>query len=178
MIVSDVTKQRRYYESQQLVESIDVGLLWRPGNQKGSPLSIANRPPTRMEWWWSHGVPTIGYPMVVRRRTLFLSAFGRSVLWTADDGGHSAAQAYLEGATRARYPARLHNITEPAQIQAAVCELAPTPVRACAQRTALRAAAVTSPQFSAFELLAVLCAAADACGASSRPPRPGARGRG
>ena len=48
-----------YYESQQLHEVIDVGFVWRPSHQKGSSFAVTNRPPTRMHWWWAHGLPVI-----------------------------------------------------------------------------------------------------------------------
>ena len=134
--LDDDTQQRGYYRSPQLHETVDLGLLWRPGNQAGSPFAVANRPPTRMAWWWSHGVPTLGYPMA----------------------------AYTEGAARARYPAHLLNVSRVVDLPAALCALMPPRRRACLREAALRGAAVTSAQYSAHELVVALCELASACG--------------
>lgn len=61
----DVTHQKQYYEEPRpptpsLHDTVDIGILWKPGNQMGGQLAIRNRPPTRMHWWWSHGIPTLG----------------------------------------------------------------------------------------------------------------------
>ena len=132
----DHTKQRPYYESKLLHDKVDVGLLWRPGNQKvGGAFGIRNRPPTRMHWWWSHGVPTLGYPMV----------------------------AYTEGAARAGYPAELLNVSRTTDLPAALCAVSSSETRSCLRAAALRGAAVTSPQYSALELVAALCGVAKTC---------------
>ena len=34
----DTTHQRRYYHAPQLLDLIDVGLVWRPGHQQGQDL--------------------------------------------------------------------------------------------------------------------------------------------
>ena len=134
--LEDATHQHGYYRTPQLHEAVDLGLLWRPGNQVGSSFAVANRPPTRMAWWWSHGVPTLGYPMA----------------------------AYAEGAARAGYPAQLLNVSRVVDLPAALCALMPQRRRACLREAALRGAAVTSPQYSAHELVVSLCELASTCG--------------
>jgi len=140
----DVARQRRYYErhdpNQSLHDEIDVALLWLPGNQLGTNLAIANRPPTRLAWWWSHGVPTLGYPMV----------------------------AYVEAAQRAGYPRQLLNLTRPTDIVHALCAISRPATRKCLRSHALRGAALTSPQYSALELVVGLCAVAEQCAPGKR----------
>jgi hypothetical protein len=137
----DETRQRGYYDAPKLHELIDVGLLWSPTNQLGNAFAVANRPPTRMAWWWSHGVPTIGYPM----------------------------QAYVEGSRRAGYPTTLLNLTNAIDVQRALCAIADQRTRRCLRSSALRGAALTSPQYSARELVAAVCIVVEACS------RPGGR---
>lgn len=132
----DPTGQRRYYESSQLLELVDVGLVWRPGHQQGGPLAVGNRPPTRMHWWFSHHVPVIGYPMA----------------------------AYVDAARRAKYPLELLNLTTDAQVAAALRRIAPRDTRACLQHLAAHGGARSTAWFSAIELLASICAVARRCG--------------
>ena len=136
--LQDETGQRRHYESARLLELIDVGILWRPGNQKGSATAVLNRPPTRMHWWWSHGIPVIGYPM----------------------------EAYLDAGRRVGYPLELLNLTKSRHIEEALRRLAPPEERSCLQARARRGAALSSPSYSAIELLATICAVAERCGAT------------
>lgn len=131
----DKTRQRRFYESEELIELIDVGLVWRPGHQKGGHMAVHNRPPTRMAWWWSHGIPVVGYPMA----------------------------AYTEGASRVGYPVRLLNVSAPARLEEALCSIASREERACLQRAALRGAALSGPQYSSLELIAAACKVAEIC---------------
>ena len=93
-LLLDPTHQQRYYSSAELLDLVDVGLVWRPGHQQGGPLAIRNRPPTRMHWWWSHGIPVIGYPM----------------------------NAYVDAARRAHYPTDLLNLTTEGDIVNALRE--------------------------------------------------------
>ena len=88
-----------------------------------------------MYWWWSHGVPTLGYPMI----------------------------AYVEGANRAGYPAAMLNLTRTIDLPQMLCSIYRPEARDCLRNAALRGAALTSPQYSAQELLAALCEVANAC---------------
>jgi len=72
--------------------------------------------------------------------------------------------AYTEGASRAGYPPELMNLTRAIDLPAAICALAPPEARACLREHALRGASLTSPQYSAQELLAAICEVAEACG--------------
>jgi hypothetical protein len=113
----------------------------------GNPFAVANRPPTRMAWWWSHGVPVLGFPM----------------------------EAYVEGARRAGYPPTLLNLTRAVDVERALCAVADARTRGCLRRSALHGAALTSPQYSARELLAALCVVAESCapgGVLRRTPPP------
>jgi hypothetical protein len=134
--IRDTTLQRRYYDSPRLLEAIDVGLVWRPGHQQGGRIAVDNRPPTRMHWWWSHGIPVVGYPMM----------------------------AYLDAARRAGYPEELLNLTTTEQIEMALRRLAPASERSCLQRLSWRGAHLSSPWYASLELLAAVCAAAERCG--------------
>lgn len=75
--------------------------------------------------------------------------------------------AYAEGAVRAGYPTELMNLTRALDLPALLCALAPSEVRTCLREHALRGAALTSPQYSAQELLAAICDVAEACGIGS-----------
>lgn len=132
----DPTHQRRYYESAQLLELIDVGLVWKPGHQQGGRIAQHNRPPTRMHWWWSHGIPVIGSPMA----------------------------AYVDAARRAHYPEELLNLTTADHIEAALHRLAAADERQCLQRAARHGAHLSSPWYAALELLAAICAVGERCG--------------
>ena len=134
-LLADTTRQRSYYETRDLHELVDIGLLWKPGHQTGGPFAIRNRPPTRMNWWWSHGVPTLGYPMV----------------------------AYVEGAARAGYPVGLFNVTRVVDLPAVLCSLLRPATRRCLREAALRGSTLTSPQYSAQELLAAICEIENRC---------------
>lgn len=135
-VLADPTQQRKYYESPELLERIDVGLVWRPGHQQGGPIAISNRPPTRMHWWWSHRIPVIGYPM----------------------------EAYLDAARRAQYPTELLNLTTADHIQHALVRIASVEDRVCLQRTAGHGARLSSPWHSSLELLVSVCSLAEQCG--------------
>ena len=129
----DATGQRPLYQVPRLHELIDVGLLWSPGGQVGNAMAVANRPPTRLHWWWSEGMPTIGEPMV----------------------------AYAEAAWRVGYPRALLNLSKPYDIQQALqCAVRTRITRQCLRSRAQLAAQLTSPQHSAMQLLVSLCAVA------------------
>jgi hypothetical protein len=134
--LSDPTHQRQYYESSQLLELIDVGVVWRPGHQHGGKIAIDNRPPTRMHWWWSHGIPVIGYPM----------------------------QAYLDAARRARYPEDLLNLTTSERVESVLLRIDAQEERRCLQRVAHHGAHISSPWYAALELLAAICTVGERCG--------------
>lgn len=134
-ILLDTTKQRVFYDVPSLHHTIDVGLLWRPGNQMGVPFAVRNRPPTRMFWWWSHGVPVLGYPMV----------------------------AYAEGAERAGYPREMLNVSRAIDLPATLCALQDAQTRTCLRAAALRGSTLSSPQYSAHQLVAALCEVATTC---------------
>ena len=89
----------------------------------------------RMAWWWSHGIPVVGYPMA----------------------------AYTEGASRVGYPLALLNVSTPARLEHALCSIASREERACLQRAALRGAMLTGPQHSSLELIAGACKLAEIC---------------
>ena len=137
-LMLDPTHQQRYYSSAELLNLVDVGLVWRPGHQQGGPLAIRNRPPTRMHWWWSHGIPVIGYPM----------------------------EAYVDAARRVHYPTELLNLSGAADIEHALRRIAPAEDRACLRATSVHGARVTSPWYSSYELFAALCELATRCGKS------------
>ena len=138
--LDDVTGQQKYYESTVVRDQVDVALLWRPGNQLGGSLAVANRPPTRLAWWWSHGVPTVGYPMV----------------------------AYVEAARRVGYPVQLLNLTRPPDVLRALCAISEASTRHCLHTRAIHGAALTSPQASSLTLIAALCSIAEQCAPSGR----------
>ena len=71
--------------------------------------------------------------------------------------------AYVEAAERVRYPVHLLNLTRPEAVVAALCALSPPAVRRCLRKRALRGAALSSPQFSANELIVGLCSVAKDC---------------
>jgi len=50
-----------FYHDVPWIDEIDVALLW-PSQQNYRSNELEARPPTRMLFWWSHGVPTIFYP--------------------------------------------------------------------------------------------------------------------
>ena len=137
----DTTHQRRYYHAPQLLDLIDVGLVWRPGHQQGSKISVNKRPPTRLHWWWSHGIPTIGYPM----------------------------NAYIDAARRAQYPVDLLNLTTADDIERALHQMESQDERSCLQLAAKRGGCLSSPWYAGLELLAAICSAGRACGLPLRP---------
>ena len=132
----DPTRQRRYYESADLLKHVDIGLVWRPGHQQGGNIAIGNRPPTRLHWWWSHGLPAIGYPM----------------------------NAYLEAAGRADYPVGLLNLTSSQALEQALRTLSSQHERSCLQRSVRHGASLSSPWYASVELLAAICTVARRCG--------------
>jgi hypothetical protein len=137
----DTTHQRIYYESTKLLDLIDVGIVWRPGHQQGGNLAISNRPPTRLHWWWSHGIPTIGYPM----------------------------NAYIDAARRAQYPEELLNLTTAGDIEHALRNIDLQEERDCLQHAAKRGGCLSSPWYSGLELLSAICKVGVSCGQPLRP---------
>ena len=136
MELKDETNQRKHYSSDELLQRIDVGIVWQSDRQKGGALAVQNRPPTRMHWWWSHAIPVIGYP----------------------------TEAYLDAARRIGYPSELLNLTGSRQIQNALQRLAPPEERRCLQSASSHGALISSPTYSSFELLAAICTVAMRCG--------------
>ena len=136
VLLTDETNQRKHYLSDELLQRIDVGIVWQAGRQTGGHLAVQNRPPTRMHWWWSHAIPVIGYP----------------------------TEAYLDAARRTGYPTELLNLTGSRQIQDALQRLAPPEERGCLQSASSHGALLSSPLYSSLELLAAICAVASHCG--------------
>ena len=132
--LADPTRQKRYYDAQQVLDLIDVGVVWRPGHQQGGKIAVDNWPPTRMHWWWSHGIPVIGYPM----------------------------QAYLDAARRAGYPEELLNLTTSTGVEQALRQIDAAEERSCLQRMAHRGAELSSPWYASVELLAAIATSASA----------------
>lgn len=136
--LADHTHQSNYYTFRgnlNIHDLVDIGLTWWASNQKGNGVALNNRPPLRMHWWWSQGVPTVSNTM----------------------------NGYVESARRVEYPLALINITKPTRLHGALCRLATPTARACLRRRALHAAMLTSPQYAARELLAAACEVAEAC---------------
>ena len=131
------TSQRVYYESKELLEKIDVGLVWRPNRaeefgvarSKVHDLAVANRDGTRMAWWWSHGLPVIGFPM----------------------------NAYVQMAHHADYPGALVNLSTAEEVRGALCDIQAPATRHCLQQLALRGAELSSPQASALDFSHAMC---------------------
>ena len=115
-LLTDETNQRKHYLSDELLQRIDVGIVWQSGRQPGGHIAVQNRPPTRMHWWWSHAIPVIGYP----------------------------TEAYLDAARRVNYPLALLNLTGSRQIQEALQRLAPPEERGCLQSTSRHGALLSS----------------------------------
>ena len=151
--LADPTRQKRYYDAQQVLDLIDVGVVWRPGHQQGGKIAVDNRPPTRMHWWWSHGIPVIGYPM----------------------------QAYLDAARRAGYPEELLNLTTSTGVEQALRQIDAAEERSCLQRMAHRGAELSSPWYASVELLAAICDLGERCGTKllhgGRSPSAGSHAR-
>jgi hypothetical protein len=129
--MSDETGQRIYYDSRELMETIDVGLQWSPEYHPihGSTEALRNRPPTRLNWWFSHHLPVVSAPM----------------------------QSYVEVASRVGYPSSLVNISSGATLTEALCAIRPQEERACLQNLAADASRSASPQQSAIDLLRAVC---------------------
>ena len=131
------TSQRGYYESKELLEKIDVGLVWRPNRaeefgitrSKVHDLAVANRDGTRMAWWWSHGLPVIGFPM----------------------------NAYVQMAHHADYPGALVNLSTAQEVRGALCNIQAPATRHCLQQLALRGSELSSPQASALDFMHAMC---------------------
>ena len=137
--LTDVTGQHRFYDSavnHRLKNLIDVGLLWPPGHRKDPGMAVANRPGTRMHWWWAQSIPVIAYPM----------------------------PAYTEASQRINYPPSLVDLTTQADIERALCAIASRKSRTCLQKAVVRGAFLTSPLHAALELLTAVCVAAGAAG--------------
>jgi hypothetical protein len=79
-----------------------------------------------------------------------------------------AMVAYVEGAARAGYPTELLNLTRVVDLPTAVCALAHASTRRCLRAAALRAAALSSAQYSAHELLVALCELGSVCSPTRR----------
>lgn len=132
--------QRKYYESAELLEKIDLGLLWWPNREKSlighSAWTIANRDSTRMAWWWSHGIPVIGYPM----------------------------NGYLDLSKRSGYPQALLNLTTGADVSMSLCALRTAKVRGCLHKVATAAGEhLSSVHASARDFLAGVCRVGAIC---------------
>ena len=112
-----------------MLERVDVGLCWRPGGRADDPWAVANRDGTRMAWWWSHGIPVIGYPMI---------AFG-------------------ELAARVGYPRSLVNVTTADDLTRALCQIASPAQRSCLAEVSRAAGVRTSPQVSGQEFRNMIC---------------------
>lgn len=108
---------------------MDVALLWPPEAQGLAGYATFHRPPTRLYYWWSLGVPVLSYPM----------------------------PAYIEAGRRAGYPAELLHLRSAAEVQSALCAVRQPGVRKCLRRIALDGAKQSSPQASAFGLLRAAC---------------------
>ena len=76
--------------------------------------------------------------------------------------------SYVEGATRTGYPVELLNLTRAVDLPQMLCALLDGHTRSCLRTAALRAAALTSPQYSAAELVAALCELAQQCSSTGR----------
>ena len=128
----DSTEQWRVYEGSNadaVRERIDVGILW-PGSRGTEPrFAVANRPPTRMHWWFAMGLPVVGYPLTT----------------------------YVESAAANDYPTTLLNLTSKAHVVEALRSIQTQTVRLCLQRIVQRAARRTSPQAAAFDMLRIVC---------------------
>lgn len=131
----DFGGQALHYNSSSLADlTVDVALLWPPVASNLSAFAVHNRPPTRMHFWWSLGVPVVGYPM----------------------------PAYVEAARRAGYPMELLHVTAPAQLESVLCVIGSSSVRECLREHARHGARMSSPQASAFQLLQAACEVAQA----------------
>ena len=67
-------------------------------------LAVANRGGTRMAWWWSHGLPVVGFPM----------------------------NAYVQMAQHADYPTALVNLSTAEHARRAICDIQSSTTRATA----------------------------------------------
>ena len=72
-------------------------------------------------------------------------------------------EAYLDAARRSGYPEELVNLTTAGDIERALVRIAPSERRRCLQETSLHGAHLTSPWYSAQELLAGICELATRC---------------
>ena len=136
----DPFKQAQHFNSSSLQE-IDVGLLWPPtATSLGSDGRLSrpdpylqymhNRPPTRLHFWWSVGVPAIGFPM----------------------------PAYVESTRRAGYPSGLMHLAVPAHVESALCGIRSARTRQCLRSIGLQAARnQVSQQATAFGLFNAAC---------------------
>ncbi|KAL1504688.1 hypothetical protein AB1Y20_008468 [Prymnesium parvum] len=130
----DDTGQRRFYESERILELIDVGLVWSGGVKlprgfSGAQFFDAHRPPTRMHWWWSHGIPTLAMQL----------------------------PTFRDAAERAGYPAAAVALRTPEDVEAALRSISCAPARECLRRAALRGAAMSSPQAASDDLVRAAC---------------------
>ena len=71
--------------------------------------------------------------------------------------------AYVEGAERAGYPTSLLNVSRAVDLPDALCSLTRPETRKCLRGAALRGAAISSPMYSALELVVALCEVFDMC---------------
>ena len=120
--IHDRTSQRTYYDTPELHTQIDIGLLWRPATD-GHTVRHSQPPAHADELMVVAGVPTIGWPMV----------------------------AYVEGVARRLSSGATLNLTRTIDLPPILCALAVTETRKCLRSAALRAAALTSPQYSTAE---------------------------
>lgn len=130
----DDTLQRPYYESSELIDLIDVGLVWSDDAQPSRRFFAdrffnEHRPPTRMHWWWSHGIPTLA----LQRRT------------------------FLDAARRAGYPEGVSKLHTPEDVKSALHTIRCAKSRDCLRRRALHAAILAGPRAAAAELAKSTC---------------------
>ena len=119
-----------FYQSDELLQRVDVGLVWRPARPGATPHEVEHRPATRLAWWWSHNLPVIGSPLT----------------------------SILELATTHAYPVTPWlNLRTPSDVGRALCALRRAATRKCLQSAARLGSARTSPHVSATEWRAALC---------------------
>ena len=126
--LESVVNQKRHYESNELIQKIDVGLSWRPSRAHEHPWAVANRDGTRMAWWFSHRLPVIAYPM----------------------------HAHVELAASIGYPMSLVNVTDAASLDRALCLVAPQSERSCLMAAVRQGNKRSSPQGAAHVWLAAM----------------------
>ena len=150
--LADPTRQKRYYDAQQVLDLIDVGVVWRPGHQQGGKIAVDNRPPTRMHWWCLTASRSSGTQC--------------RLTWTR---------------RRAGYPEELLNLTTSTGVEQALQQIDAAEERSCLQRMAHRGAELSSPWYASVELLAAICDLGERCGTKllhgGRSPSAGSHAR-